>query len=136
MISKAITKSESIDCTSGEWNDLECSSDGKFIFNNEQNNSKSLCQSDIQYLETDKLLKDLDLEYESFESAEISHTLTVEVCRNEGSPSCIDHPLLKTKCKQKHMSLRLLLFYKNSTTDSIDLLVPSHCECVIYSKQA
>lgn len=59
--------------------------------------------------------------------------IEVELCENEGSP-CTDSPLLiKTKCKQKHLSIQLQVVSKNKTRSSLKTFsIPSNCQCVYY----
>lgn len=59
--------------------------------------------------------------------------IEVELCENEGSP-CTDTPLLmKTKCKQKHLSIQLQVVAKNQTRSLLKTFsIPSNCQCVYY----
>lgn len=66
-----------------------------------------------------------------------SQLIEVELCENEGS-SCTDFPsdlpMLKTRCKQKYLSIQLqVISAKNVTRSQLKTFsIPSNCQCVFY----
>lgn len=58
-----------------------------------------------------------------------TQTIEVELCENEDAP-CFDHPILKTKCRQKFISVQLQVVSRNSTqSQKRTFNIPSACEC-------
>lgn len=58
-----------------------------------------------------------------------SQTIEVEMCENVGSP-CSHYPLMKTRCKQKYLSIQLQVVSRNSTLSQLkSFTIPSNCEC-------
>lgn len=91
-----------------------------------------LCQSRKHHINPDDLIrKSSPDEHWEFDK-NFSQKIEVEVCVNAGAP-CTDYPLIKTKCRQKFLSIQLQVFSKNSTRSQLKTFsIPSYCECVFY----
>lgn len=88
--------------------------------------STSLCTSKKHLINPDDLMS-LGDNYEFDQN--FSQSIEVELCENEGAP-CTDYPSLKTKCKQKYLSIQLQVVSKNNTGSEIKTFsIPSNCEC-------
>lgn len=89
-----------------------------------------LCQSSKRIIEPNELLRAAGDDFEFDKN--FSQTIEVEVCENAGSP-CNDYPLMTTKCRQRYLSIQLLVISKNSTKSQLRTFrIPSNCECVFY----
>jgi hypothetical protein len=113
-------------------NDCSDSSDDSSDDDSEQSyESQPLCSSRKVSINPNDLIRQLkDGNYEFDQN--FSQKIEVEVCENEGSP-CRDHPLIKTKCRQRFLSIQLQVVSKNSTkSHSKSFRIPSNCECVFY----
>lgn len=91
--------------------------------------STSLCTSKKHIINPDDLMS-FDDKYDFDQN--FQQSIEVELCENEGAP-CSDYPLLKTKCKQKYLSIQLQVVSKNSTGSEVKTFsIPSNCECAYY----
>lgn len=74
-----------------------------------------------------------DLIDESYEfDQNFSQLIEVELCVNEGSP-CTNYPKVKTRCKQKYLSIQLQVMLKNNTRSQLQTFsIPSNCQCIFY----
>lgn len=88
------------------------------------------CTSRKHQINPDDLMS-LDATYEFDKN--FSQKIEVELCENEGEP-CTDFPAIKTKCKQKYISIQLQVVSRNSSASEIKTFsIPSNCECA-YSR--
>lgn len=89
-----------------------------------------LCKSSKRIIEPNELMKAAGEDFEF--DRNFSQTIEVEVCENAGSP-CNDYPLMTTKCRQRYLSIQLLVKSKNNTRSQLrSFKIPSNCECVFY----
>ena len=94
--------------------------------------SASLCTSKKHLINPDDLMSS-DKNYEFDQN--FSQSIEVELCENEGEP-CTNYPMLKTKCKQKYISIQLQVVSRNSTVSEMKAFtIPSSCECSYYKKR-
>lgn len=67
-----------------------------------------------------------------------SQSIEVEVCENAGAP-CNDYPMLRTKCRQRYLSIQLQVISRNGTRRTKSQLksftIPSNCECVFFRRR-
>lgn len=90
----------------------------------------SLCGSKKLFLNPDDLIESTN-ELWDFDR-NFSQTIEVELCENEGAP-CSDYPTVKTKCRQKYLSIQLQVVSKNSTLSELRTFkIPSFCECTYF----
>lgn len=99
------------------------------VFDEQIYESTSLCTTKKHLINPDDLMS-YDDNYEFDQS--FSQSIEVELCENEGAP-CTDYPALKTKCKQKYLSIQLQVVSKNQTLSEIKTFsIPSNCECTYF----
>lgn len=93
----------------------------------EQFESTPSCSSRKHLINTDDLFESSN-EIWNFDE-NFSQMIEVEVCENENTP-CAEHPTLKTKCRQKFISIQLQVVSRNSTLSELrSFSIPSNCEC-------
>lgn len=86
-----------------------------------------LCSSKKRTIIADNLIKSVE---EGFDfDKNFAQTIEVEMCENVGSP-CSHNPMIKTKCKQKYLTIQLQVVSRNTTLSQLhSFMIPSNCEC-------
>lgn len=86
-----------------------------------------LCTSKKHVINPDDLIKSVEEGFTFDEN--FSQTIEVEKCENEGSP-CTQYPMMKTRCKQKYLTIQLQVVSRNNTLSQLQsFTIPSNCEC-------
>jgi Spaetzle len=67
--------------------------------------------------------------------AQFHQTIHVTKCKNADGP-CSGYPFIKTRCRQRYLTIKLLVFEKNKKLSRQfsklkKFRIPSDCECVI-----
>ena len=102
----------------------------------EQDDSSSLSYEDIEVCRTRKHRFNpnelVDSQAWEFDS-DFRQIIEVELCEDPGSP-CNDYPMIKTKCKQRFLSIQLQVVSKLNQKRGPYLktfLIPSNCVCAL-----
>lgn len=126
MVIRAGCLKTSSSSSSSELMSSECS-DSEDNESEQTYESISLCTSKKHLINPNDLIDD------SFEfDQNFSQSIEVDLCTNEGA-TCSEHPILKTRCKQKYLSIQLQVVSKNNTRSELKTFsIPSNCQCVFY----
>lgn len=85
------------------------------------------CTSRKHVINPDDLIKSSGGEYVFDQN--FSQKIEVELCENEGS-SCSEDLKMKTRCRQRYLTIQLQVISKNSThSEPKSFQIPSNCEC-------
>lgn len=85
------------------------------------------CTSRKQFINPDDLIKSSGDNFKFDQN--FSQKIEVELCENEGSP-CSDDAKVKTKCRQRFLTIQLQVLSKNKTqSEPKSFRIPSNCEC-------
>lgn len=93
--------------------------------------STPLCKSRKRHINPNDLIRETTNDFKFDEN--FSQTIEVAMCEGEGLPCSGEDSSIKTKCRQKFLSIQLQVFSRNSSLSQLKTFsIPSNCECVYY----
>lgn len=118
-------------CDSDDISGISDFADSDYSSSDQTYETEPLCKTRKQTINPNDLIKTLGSDTYDFDKS-FSQSIEVEVCENEGL-SCTDYPMLKTKCKQRYLSIQLQVVSKKNKRSQLKAFsIPSNCECVFY----
>ncbi|CRL01502.1 CLUMA_CG014494, isoform A [Clunio marinus] len=120
-----------IECRSANAKNSKLCIESRNEFYDNNYESVLLCQTRKEFIRPEHLIESSSKDKWDFDP-KFSQTIEVELCENPGS-FCFKHPIMKAKCVQRFVSIKLQVMNQNKTLSELQsFTIPSNCECSYY----